>query len=121
MPFSPIEQAAVADKCLAELGKRLAEPLDTCEEAYRYRPVGNIDLQVRRAYSVNKALAEQGYLIELGARSIGNTIDAEVRVPLIGSYLAARDDIHADQPAGNFVVGVDAQSGKVEVSQCVVE
>jgi ATP-dependent Clp protease ATP-binding subunit ClpA len=121
LPFSRIEQAAVADKYLADLGRELARPIDTCEETARYRPVGNVDLQIKRGYSVNKALAEQGYVKELGARSIINTIDREVRMPLVGSYLAAREEICEDQPAGSFVVGVDAESGEVDVSQCVVE
>ncbi|KAL2130837.1 hypothetical protein VTI74DRAFT_5880 [Chaetomium olivicolor] len=100
LPFSPIEQAAVADKCLADLGQELAKPIDTYEQATRFRPVGNIDLQVKRGYSVCKALADQGYVQQLGARSIINTIESEIRIPLVGQYLAARDEISTDQPAG---------------------
>ncbi|KAL2018654.1 hypothetical protein VTK56DRAFT_489 [Thermocarpiscus australiensis] len=108
--------AAVADKYLAELGRDLAKPIDTCDDATTYRPVGNVDLQVRRGYSVCKALAAQGYVQELGARSIIGTVDREVRMPLVDAYLAAREEIREDQPAGRFGLGVD-DAGEVEVSQ----
>jgi len=99
----------------------LSSPIDTCEEPARYRPVGNVDLHVKRAYSLNRALGARGYVKELGARSVINTIDSEVSRPIIWSYLDAREEVHEVQPAGNFVVGVDAESGEVEVSQCAVE
>lgn len=121
LPFSPIEQAAVADKCIAELGRTLADSIDSRKETASFRPVGNVDLQVKHAYSVNKALAEQGYVKELGARSIMNTIDRDIKMPLVGSYLASREGVHENQPTGSFVVGVDAELGDVEVSQCSLE
>ena len=40
---------------------------------------------------------------------------------MASQYLAVRDEIREDQPAGKFVVGVDADSREVEVSQCTVE
>lgn len=97
------------------------KPIDTCEEETRYRPVGNVDLQVKRAYSVCKALADEGYVEELGARSIINTVDRNVWMPLAGSYLAAREEVREDQAAGSFAVGVDADTGEVEVSQFAME
>ena len=78
-------------------------------------------MHVKRAYSLNRALGARGYVKELGARSVINTIDSEVSRPIIWSYLDAREEVHEVQPAGNFVVGVDAESGEVEVSQCAVE
>jgi ATP-dependent Clp protease ATP-binding subunit ClpA len=121
LPFSPIEQAAVADKCLADLGRELTKPVNICNESSQYRPVGNVDLQVKRGYSLCKALATQGYVEELGARSIINTIDREVRMPLCRQYLESRDEIREHQPAGSFAVGVDADSEEVDVSELVVE
>ena len=120
LTFSPIEQAAVADKYLADCGLELAKAIDLCEDPSRYRPVGNVDLVVKRGYSVCKALADQGYVQELGARSIINTVNREVKGPLVGHFLAARDEIREDQPAGKSVVGVDADSGEVQVSQFAV-
>jgi hypothetical protein len=102
----------VSDKHLADFGRQLAKPINTtADEPARYCPVGNVDLHVKRGYSVNKALVERGYVKELGARSIINTIDAEVRMPLIGRYLAAREEVCKDQPAVGFVVGADAERG----------
>jgi ATP-dependent Clp protease ATP-binding subunit ClpA len=111
----------VADKYLTDLGQELSKPIDTCEEPARYRPVGNVDLQVKRGYSVCRALAEQGYVQKLGARSIINTIDREVMMPLSKEYLATREDIYEGQLSASFVVGVDAESGEVEVSQCALD
>ncbi|KAK4155853.1 P-loop containing nucleoside triphosphate hydrolase protein [Chaetomidium leptoderma] len=121
LPFSPIEQAAVADKYLAKLGRELTKPIDTLEEPTRYRPVGNVDLQVKRGYSVCRALAEEGYVEELGARSIINTVTGEIRDPVVDMYLATKDETREGQPAEIFVVGVDADSGEVEVSRSAIE
>jgi hypothetical protein len=107
----------LSDKHLADFGRQLAKPINTiADEPARYCPVGNVDLHVKR----DKALVERGYFKELGARSIMNTIDAEVRMPLIGRYLAAREEVYEDQPAVGFVVGADAETGDVEVSECAV-
>lgn len=83
----------MADKCIAELGRKLTDPIDCCEEPASFRAVGNVDLQIKRGYSVNRALAKQGYVKELGACSIMNTIDRDVKMPLVGSYLASREEI----------------------------
>ncbi|KAK3294138.1 P-loop containing nucleoside triphosphate hydrolase protein [Chaetomium fimeti] len=120
LPFSPLERAAVADKHLADFGRQLARPINTSEEPARYCPVGNVHLQIKRGYTVNKALVERGYVKELGARSIINAIDSEIRMPLIGKYLAAREEVREDQPAVGFLVGVDGETGDVEVSECEV-
>ncbi|KAK4099209.1 P-loop containing nucleoside triphosphate hydrolase protein [Parathielavia hyrcaniae] len=120
LPFSPVEQAAVADLGLAELGRELARPINSVEDPACYRSVGDLDLEVKRAHSICKALAEQGYVPELGARSIINTIDREIRMPLVWEYLATREGVQEGQPAASFVVGVDAESGEVEVSECAI-
>ena len=78
----------------------------------------NADLEVNRSYSVCQTLADQGYIQELGARSIINTVHRQVKMPLARQYLAARDEVREDQPAGKFVVRVDADSGEVHVAIC---
>jgi ATP-dependent Clp protease ATP-binding subunit ClpA len=72
---------------------------------------------------VCRALAEQGYVEELGARSIFNTIDREIKTPLVNGYLGSmeEEDIRADGEAAAFVVSVDKGLGEVKVSQCAVE
>ncbi|KAJ4294924.1 hypothetical protein N0V88_005163 [Collariella sp. IMI 366227] len=121
LPFSPLEQAAVADKYLAGLGRKLTKRMDTREEPFRCRPVGNTDLHIKRGYSVCKALAKEGYDQELGARSIKKAIADEVRLPLLDQYLASKEESSEDQPADKFLVGVDAELGLVEVSQFALE
>ena len=71
--------------------------------------------------TLSARLAEQGYNGELGARSITDTVEQEIRKPLIGKYLDAREEIREDQPTGRFVAGVDAASGEIEVSQFPME
>ncbi|KAK3687869.1 P-loop containing nucleoside triphosphate hydrolase protein [Podospora appendiculata] len=116
LTFSPCEQAAVADEYLSEFGQEAAKPLKDSDDASKARLVGNIDLQVRRGYSVCKALAKEGYVQELGARSVINIVDQKVKFPLISAYLETREEIREDQPTSVFVLGV-GDKDVVEVSQ----
>ncbi|KAK4161410.1 P-loop containing nucleoside triphosphate hydrolase protein [Cladorrhinum sp. PSN259] len=117
LTFSAVEQAAVADMYLSDLGGELTKPIDDSDDEKLYRPVGNINLDIKRGYSVCKALAAQGYVEELGARSIINTIDQEVKAPLVSSYLSSREEISPDQPTVGFAVGVDSDGEQVEVTE----
>ncbi|KAK4134667.1 P-loop containing nucleoside triphosphate hydrolase protein [Trichocladium antarcticum] len=115
LPFSPIEQAVVADQCLAAFGRELAGPVTVRDDPLHCRWVGNVDLEVRHAYAIAKALADEGYHQDLGARSLANTVGRKLRVPLAGQYLAAREEIREGQAAARFVVGVDADLGGLHV------
>lgn len=53
---------------------------------------------------------------ELGARSITNTVDRYVKVPVVNKYLASREGIREDQGRCAFVVGVD-EDGMIDVSE----
>ncbi|KAK0704276.1 P-loop containing nucleoside triphosphate hydrolase protein [Apiosordaria backusii] len=117
LTFSPTEQAAVACKEMDRLKRKLARPVKLCDDLKLYRPVGNIKLQIPFSYSVCKALASQGYVEQLGARSIINIADSEVALPLVTQYLAAREEVSEDQPESGFTVTVDADLGIIEVSE----
>lgn len=119
LPVSRIEQAAIADKYLSQLGEDFVQPLDLTGDPDRHRFVGNVDLRVEHCYSICKTVAEHGYVKELGARSIINTIDRDVTLPLLRVYLSARDELQEKQRAVSFVVGVNADSDVVEVSGCL--
>ncbi|KAK3996254.1 P-loop containing nucleoside triphosphate hydrolase protein [Cladorrhinum sp. PSN332] len=121
LTFSPIEQAAVADMYLGDFGRELTKPIDLSDDEKLFRPVGNVNLDIKRGYSVCKALADQGYVQELGARSIINTVDGEVRAPLVSSYLASREEVTIDQPAAGFVVGVNLDEEQVEVTESGID
>lgn len=82
------------------LGRKLARP---------------VKLQIPFSYSVCKAMASQGYDEQLGARSIINTVDSEVALPLITQYLAAREEISEDDEESCFTITVDADLGMIEV------
>lgn len=97
------------------LGRKLARPVKLCDDLKLYRPVGNIKLQIPFSYSVCKALASQGYDEQLGARSIINTVDSEVALPLVTQYLAAREEISEDDEESCFTITVDADLGMIEV------
>ncbi|KAK0669289.1 P-loop containing nucleoside triphosphate hydrolase protein [Cercophora samala] len=115
--FSPTEQAAVACKQMDRLGRKLARPVKLCDDLKLYRPVGDIKLQIPFSYSVCKALVSQGYDEQLGARSIINTVDSEVALPLVTQYLAAREEICEDEEESCFMITVDADLGMIEVSE----
>ncbi|VBB73884.1 Putative protein of unknown function [Podospora comata] len=100
LTFSPTEQAPVACKEMDRLGRKLARP---------------VKLQIPFSYSVCKAMASQGYDEQLGARSIINTVDSEVALPLITQYLAAREEISEDDEESCFTITVDADLGMIEV------
>ncbi|KAK0629585.1 P-loop containing nucleoside triphosphate hydrolase protein [Bombardia bombarda] len=115
LTFSPCEQAAVADKYLSEFGKDATKPLKISDNPATARMFGNVDVQLRRGYSVCKALAANGgYVRELGARSIINAVDCKVGQPVINSYLDSREEIVEGGSMGRFVVGVCEDSMDVE-------
>lgn len=116
LTFSPSEQAAVADRIVAGFGRDVIKPVTVSDVVSKSHMVGDLDLQIRRGYSVCKALAAQGYVPELGARSITNTVDRDVKVPVVNEYLANREEIREDQGRCAFVVGVD-EDAMIDVSE----
>ncbi|KAK3324487.1 hypothetical protein B0T19DRAFT_486645 [Cercophora scortea] len=64
----------------------------------------------------DKALAKEGYVQELGARSVINIVDQKVKFPFIGAYLETREEIREGQPTSVFVLGV-GDDDEVEVPQ----
>ncbi|KAJ4403523.1 hypothetical protein N0V85_005077 [Neurospora sp. IMI 360204] len=116
LTFSPSEQAAVADRILANFGRDRIKSIKCSDVASKSHMVGDLDLQVRRGYSVCKALATKGYVPELGARSITNTVDDDVRLPVVNEYLDRREEIREDQGKCTFIVGVD-EDGEIDVSE----
>ncbi|KAK3952430.1 P-loop containing nucleoside triphosphate hydrolase protein [Pseudoneurospora amorphoporcata] len=116
LTFSHSEQAAVADRFLASFGGEVIKPVKESTVSNMARLVGNIDIQVRRSYSVCRTLVTDGYTPELGARSIANTVNRDISVPVVKEYLDRREEIREDQGKCAFVVGVD-EDGMIDVSE----
>lgn len=116
LTFSPSEQAAVADRILADFGRDVIKPVKVSDVVSKSHMVGDLDLRVRRGYSVCKALATNGYVPKLGARSITNTVSDDVRMPVVNEYLDRREEIREDQEKCTYVVGVD-EDGEIDVSE----
>lgn len=106
----------MADRVVADFGRDVIKPVKVSDVVSKSHMVGDLDLQIRRGYSVCKALAAQGYVPELGARSIANTVDRDIRVSVVNEYLMNREEIREDQGRCTFVVGVD-EDGMIDVSE----
>lgn len=117
LTFSPIEQAVVADKYVADFGREATLPVQIFNDEARDRLVGNVDLSIRKGYSLCAALA-RGYVQELGARSLVAEVDEQVRGPLVDAYLQNLDEIVEDGGVTHCLANVDAD-GVIGVS-CVV-
>ncbi|KAJ4400290.1 hypothetical protein N0V85_005798 [Neurospora sp. IMI 360204] len=116
LTFSHSEQAAVADRFLASFGSEVIKPVKESTVPNQARLVGDLDVQVRRSYSVCRALVMDGYTPELGARSIANTVSRDISVPVVKEYLDRREGIREEQGRSTFVVGVD-EDGMIDVSE----
>lgn len=70
LTFSEVEQAAVAHKCMAEVGKELAKPVVITPGRENQRFIGDIHLQAVQDYSICRVIAKEEYVEQLGARSL---------------------------------------------------
>ncbi|KAK8851225.1 P-loop containing nucleoside triphosphate hydrolase protein [Apiospora arundinis] len=118
LTFSPIEQAVVADKYVAEFGGEAMLPVRIANDEARDRLVGDVQLEIRQGYSLCSALAREGYVQELGARSLIAEVDDQVRGPLVDAYLQNLEEIVEDGGTTRCLASVDPD-GAIEVS-CAV-
>ncbi|KAK8122891.1 hypothetical protein PG984_011561 [Apiospora sp. TS-2023a] len=114
LTFSPVEQAVVADKYIADFGREVVRPVQIAKDETRDRLVGNVHLNIRQGYSLCSALTRDGYVPELGARSLIAEVDEKVRGPLVDAYLQNQDDIAEDGGVTHCLANVDAE-GAIEV------
>ncbi|ROV93474.1 hypothetical protein VSDG_06732 [Cytospora chrysosperma] len=111
LTFSDAEQIAVVHKYLADLGTELAKPVIVSEDETRRRLVGLIDLQVLKDYSVCRAIANEAYLEQLGARSVIDGVRRLIESEVIDHYLEIHDEIKEDQGEVTYRVELNVDGG----------
>ncbi|KAK3491982.1 P-loop containing nucleoside triphosphate hydrolase protein, partial [Neurospora crassa] len=107
------------EKTKEEVQESLLKPFDEVKESTvpsQARLVGDINVQVRRSYSVCRALVTDGYIPELGARSIANTVNRDIGLSVVNDYLDKRERLHENQGRCTYVVGVD-EDDMIDVSE----
>ncbi|KAF1996576.1 P-loop containing nucleoside triphosphate hydrolase protein [Amniculicola lignicola CBS 123094] len=114
LPFTSGEQCVVAHKYILELAHRIRAPV-SLSPGPDERLLGNVYLKVRRDATVCKALAEEGYDRDLGARSLINAVKTEVEIAVVESYLEVDREIEEGQGTEEFLA--DYRNGTVEVKR----
>jgi hypothetical protein len=112
LPFSPGEQAVVVHKYLLELSHKVRNPINLSVGPDE-RLLGNVQLHVRKDYSVCHTLAEAEYSPDLGARSLIAAVDS-VEGMLVNSYLDVDEEIVETERVTDFVV--DVNGGEIVTS-----
>ncbi|KAH8145191.1 uncharacterized protein LAJ45_10751 [Morchella importuna] len=112
LPFSPAEQAVIAHKYLLELKRTLAA--DVNKETI----MGHIKLEVEGEAAVCRHIAENGYEIEYGARSIEREMHKSVRDAITQEWLGSTDWIPSQRKNGpyeRYLVSLDPAKEHVVV------
>lgn len=107
LTFSEGEQACVAHKDLTEVGKNMAKPIVVSRDRKEQRFVGNIDLQVPKDYSICRIIAQEEYLVQLGARSVISGVRRLVEDEVLDHFLDIDAEITEDQGITTYRVVTD--------------
>lgn len=114
LTFSSGEQAVVAHKYLALLGQESAKPVVISHDECKQRFVGDIDLQVCHDYSVCRIIAREGYIEQLGARSLIHGVKRLVEDEVLDHYLDANAELKEGQSIATYRVDVN-EDDEIEV------
>lgn len=116
--FSAGEQAVVAHRNLALLGQELAKPIVISDDEDKQRFVGDIDLQVSKDYSVCRIIAKDGYVEQLGARSLISGVKRLVEGEVLDLYLDKDAELKEGQDIATYRVEVNEDD---EIEVCHVQ
>lgn len=105
LPFTVEEQAVVVHKYIQELGQSIRKPVNL-DEGAEERLVGNVRLHLRRDATVCKALADQEYHSDLGARSLITAVDS-IRRLLFQAYFDIDEELAVGNEISDFYIDVD--------------
>lgn len=98
IPFSPLEQAVIAHKYILEIKRTLAADIDVEKDAF----MGHIKLEVEDEPAVCRLLADNGYDIEYGARSIKREMQKAVHDAITQEWLESSDEITNQRNSGPY-------------------
>jgi hypothetical protein len=101
LPFSADEQVVIVHKYLLRLVRDIRGPVSP------ERFIGNVILRMRRDATLCKALAEGGYDIDMGARSLETVVKSKVEALLVQRYLEGNSSIDENQEIEEYLVDVD--------------
>lgn len=116
LPFSPAEQAVIAHKYLLELKRTLAA--DVSNETI----MGHIKLGVEGEAAVCRHIAENGYEIEYGARSIQREMHKSVSDAITQEWLGSTDWIPYQRKNGayeRYLVSLDPTKEHIVVHRII--
>ncbi|KAF2669830.1 P-loop containing nucleoside triphosphate hydrolase protein [Microthyrium microscopicum] len=114
LPFSVGEQAVIVHKYLLELGESVEGPVNL-STGPKEKLLGNVRLRIRRDGSVCRILAESGYNIHLGARSLITAVDT-VKSRLVDEYLEINEGFSEHPEKTECFVDVQADEIVVTMS-----
>jgi ATP-dependent Clp protease ATP-binding subunit ClpA len=114
LPFRPGEQAVVVHKYLLELSQKVRTSINL-SAGENEQLLGNIRLRIRRDASVCRAIAEQEYHPDLGARSLLTAVKSLVEDVLVESYLEVEKGISETEKMMEFVVDVNGEQVLVDM------
>jgi ATP-dependent Clp protease ATP-binding subunit ClpA len=109
LPFSIEEQAVIAHKFLLRVAENVRRPI-----SLSHQMIGNVILHIHRDTAVCKAIINESYDANTGARSIEAAVKLKVEGPLVREYLAANETIVEGQDVEEYVVEVESE-GRIRV------
>ena len=92
----------IAHKCLLQLVRHVRSPVTVS------KLIGNVILRMPRDAALCKALAQEFYNPDMGARSLESAVRARVEALLVQRYLEANETINEKQSVEVYSVDVDA-------------
>ncbi|KAJ6098845.1 hypothetical protein N7467_000380 [Penicillium canescens] len=100
LPFSLVEAAVVAHKFVLELKRRVLQSVKTSAK----KLVGHIVLELRGDGAICKAIAEEGYDCDQGARSLQSSVESRIGDLLVRTYLEEEEQIDDSLPLMRYTV-----------------
>ncbi|TGJ73116.1 hypothetical protein EYR41_000234 [Orbilia oligospora] len=113
-PFSPDEQAVLADLEIGERKSQFKQPISLDPENRKL--VGNINLSIEKDYKVCRIVA-RSYMVEEGVRSIKREVD-NLEKEIFDQYLDASEDAITEEDQKNeteYTLKADKTQGMVRV------
>lgn len=110
LPFNALEQAVATYKFMRELRTKIRKPINIAAKQFgRHMVIDYID-----DAQIATHLARQGYMSELGARSLKNAVDREIGQKLAKQFLGNGETLHDGMNSGpleNYEVRILEEKG----------
>ncbi|KAF2194328.1 P-loop containing nucleoside triphosphate hydrolase protein [Zopfia rhizophila CBS 207.26] len=110
LPFSPTEAAVIAHKFILELKRKVLQSISISSKQL----VGHVILDLQRDGAICKLIADEGYDMDQGARSLQAAVESRIGDALVQSYLEEEGQIDDESPVVRYVVDL-ARDGSLLV------